>query len=217
LVSALALALAAPGASAASAGSPAASASSCTPPYCPSHRLKVNKGGNGEGTVTSSPAGINCGATCQADYEEGTTVTLAASAAPGSTFTKWTGAGCSGTGACVVTIERNTTVTAVFHEHPPNPPHPRVYVKPKHNGTVHCSVFLPEPGKTKIWGPSIQAVYIHARSRGKFKVALSPKGRAKQHLRNRGWTRKKQIFVLYRQGSSRTKVKRTVRFRQEGP
>ena len=197
---------------------PASSSASCTHPYCPSHRLKVNKGGDGAGTVVSSPAGIACGATCEADYEEGTKVTLTATAAPGSTFTKWAGAGCSGAGSCVVTIEHNTTVTAVFHTHaPPKPPHPhlKIKVKPKRNGHAKCIVSAPGPGKIKIWGHSIRAAYIHAGHKGKFKRVLRAKGGVKQHLRNRGWTRKKRIFVIYQQGSTRTKVTRFVRFRDK--
>jgi hypothetical protein len=41
-------------------------------------------------------------------------VTLTAGAATGSTFTGWSGGGCSGTGTCVVTLTAATTVTATF-------------------------------------------------------------------------------------------------------
>ena len=76
--------------------------------------LTVSKSGTGSGTVTSSPAGINCGATCTASYTSGTVVTLTASAAGGSTFSGWSGGGCSGTGTCSVTMNAATTVTATF-------------------------------------------------------------------------------------------------------
>src|SRR2546430_2177625 len=39
--------------------------------------LTVNRAGTGNGTATSSPPGINCGATCSAAYDSGTVVTLA--------------------------------------------------------------------------------------------------------------------------------------------
>ena len=76
--------------------------------------LTVNKGGTGSGTVTSSPAGIDCGATCSAPYPGGTVVTLTATPAGGSTFSGWSGGGCSGTGSCVVTMNAATTVAATF-------------------------------------------------------------------------------------------------------
>jgi hypothetical protein len=99
---------------AALAFSPApASAASCTPPYCPSHTLTVKKAGTGSGAVTSSPAGIECGAKCAASFEEGTAVALTAKAASGSVFTGWSG-GCHGTKACTLAIAADTTVTATF-------------------------------------------------------------------------------------------------------
>jgi hypothetical protein len=50
-------------------------------------------------------------------------VTLTASPAPGSTFTGWSGSGCSGAGTCRVTMNSDTTVTATFaHAAPPSPP-----------------------------------------------------------------------------------------------
>ncbi len=77
--------------------------------------LTVNKAGTGSGTVTSSPAGINCGATCgPVSFALNTVVTLTAAPAGGSAFTGWSGGGCSGTGTCVVTLSVATTVTATF-------------------------------------------------------------------------------------------------------
>ncbi len=80
----------------------------------PQQTLTVNKAGTGSGTVTSSPSGINCGSTCAAQFNQGTAVTLTASPTAGSTFTGWSGGGCSGTGTCQVTLSSDTTVTATF-------------------------------------------------------------------------------------------------------
>ena len=74
--------------------------------------VAVQKQGNGAGTVTSSPAGIDCGGTCQSQFPEGTTISLNAAAASGSAFAGWSG-GCSGLGACTVSGE--ATVTARFN------------------------------------------------------------------------------------------------------
>src|SRR5206468_3414929 len=78
--------------------------------------LSVSKPGSGSGTVTSNPAGISCGATCSASYNSGTSVTLTASPAGGSTFAGWSGGGCSGSGTtCTVTMNAATSVTATFN------------------------------------------------------------------------------------------------------
>lgn len=78
------------------------------------HTLSVSKAGSGTGTVTSSPAGINCGSDCSEAYAAGTSVTLSQSAAAGSTFAGWSGA-CSGTGSCVVSMTQARSVTATFN------------------------------------------------------------------------------------------------------
>jgi hypothetical protein len=81
-----------------------------------SYALTVAKTGSGTGTVTSSPAGINCGGTCSSSYNHGTQVVLTAAPTSGATFAGWSGPGvsCPGTGTCTVTVTAATTVTATF-------------------------------------------------------------------------------------------------------
>jgi len=81
--------------------------------FAPLKALRVHKPGNGIGTITSVPAGINCGVTCSAQYAQGTSVTLTATPDPDSTFTGWSGA-CSGTGDCTVKLNADTDVNANF-------------------------------------------------------------------------------------------------------
>jgi hypothetical protein len=76
--------------------------------------LTVTKSGTGSGTVTSVPAGITCGGDCSQSYSSGTTVTLAATSDAGSTFAGWSGAGCSGTNPCVVSMDAGKGVDASF-------------------------------------------------------------------------------------------------------
>jgi phospholipase C len=73
----------------------------------------------GSGSVTSSPgSGIDvCTSSCSATFANGTAVTLTATPNTGSTFTGWSGGGCTGTGTCSITTGSSTaqtTVTATF-------------------------------------------------------------------------------------------------------
>jgi hypothetical protein len=81
------------------------------------HLLKVTKAGSGSGTVTSSPAGINCGsgAGCEALYDHGTVVKLSGSAGAGSQPVVWTGCDAVvGANECEVTVSAAKNVTATF-------------------------------------------------------------------------------------------------------
>lgn len=78
------------------------------------HTLSVIKAGAGAGTISSVPSGIDCGTDCTENYLEGAIVTLKASPLAGSTFTGWSGGGCSGTGTCTVAMDQVYTVTADF-------------------------------------------------------------------------------------------------------
>lgn len=75
--------------------------------------LDINIQGGGSGTVTSTPAGIDCQSDCSASFLEDTVVQLQALASPGSQFSGWTG-DCSGMGACEVLMGKNRFVTATF-------------------------------------------------------------------------------------------------------
>jgi alpha-tubulin suppressor-like RCC1 family protein len=75
--------------------------------------LSVAKAGGGAGTVTSSPSGINCGATCSGTFIDGTSVTLTAAASAGSSFAGWSG-DCTGTGGCTLSMTAARSVTATF-------------------------------------------------------------------------------------------------------
>lgn len=68
----------------------------------------------GNGTVVSGSGDIDCGTDCTESYDENTTLTLTASPAPGAAFYGWDGAGCSGTGTCVVNVNDDLSVTALF-------------------------------------------------------------------------------------------------------
>jgi hypothetical protein len=88
----------------------------CTATFNPQvvgYTLTVVKSGTGSGTVTSFPVGINCGSDCSESYDQGTSVTLTATPASGSTFGGWSGdADCSDG---VVVMNANKACTATFN------------------------------------------------------------------------------------------------------
>lgn len=78
------------------------------------YTLTAATAGTGTGSVTSGPAGINCGTSCTASYDDGTSVTLTATPANGSVFNGWSGA-CTGSATQVaVTVDAARTCTASF-------------------------------------------------------------------------------------------------------
>jgi hypothetical protein len=93
-----------------------------TPPPPVTYSLTVITAGDGDGTVTSSPAGISS-PTLTAAFAENTSVTLSANAQIGSTFAGWSGAA-YGTAPAQITMDGDKTVTATFDLNSPPPPLP---------------------------------------------------------------------------------------------
>jgi RHS repeat-associated protein/uncharacterized repeat protein (TIGR02543 family) len=104
----------------------------------PEVTLSIAKTGSGAGTVTSMPAGIDCGSVCSTSYapdfaahqlepglgrghrqdtdpgKPAAIITLTAAPAIGSTFDGWTGACTGNAPTCTVTMDQSQTVTARF-------------------------------------------------------------------------------------------------------
>ncbi len=74
--------------------------------------VTVSKNGTGSGTITSNPAGIQCGISCSTNVSGA--ITLTATSASNSTFMAWGGA-CSGSApTCQLQVLSNQNVTATF-------------------------------------------------------------------------------------------------------
>lgn len=77
--------------------------------------LTMSTSGAGSGKIHYGSPAVACTASpCSATFVSGTRVVLGAVANTGSSFVGWTGGGCSGKGACVVTMSQAKTVTATF-------------------------------------------------------------------------------------------------------
>ncbi|MHA2621037.1 MAG: InlB B-repeat-containing protein, partial [bacterium JZ-2024 1] len=84
----------------------------CTATFVQQFTLTVTK--NGNGVVTSTPAGIDCGNICSAVYDIATSVTLIATEDPGWRFDSWSGCDATNGNQCMVTMNASRTVTARF-------------------------------------------------------------------------------------------------------
>ena len=101
----------------------------------------------GDGRITSSSGGIDCGTVCSATYAVGSTVTLTATAGSGSQFKGWTGA-CSGTGGCTVTLSQAVSVGAAFAAVPGARFTARPYLFKAVEGRLRASIAANDPEAT---------------------------------------------------------------------
>jgi hypothetical protein len=104
-------------------GVAACSGGDVTPPRV--QPLTLTVAGDGSGTVTSEPAGIDCrveggvaSGACTATFPASATVSLLTAAGALSEFGGWSGA-CSGAVACSLTLDRSRAVTGTFRRLPP--------------------------------------------------------------------------------------------------
>jgi hypothetical protein len=101
----------------------------------PKHTLTVTS--TGEGTVTSTPAGIECGqghTACSAEFEE---VAVTLTPAPATGYSVAWGGACSGTGSCSFNpMSANEAVTATFSAGPVNTGLPAISGTPYNGQTL---------------------------------------------------------------------------------
>ncbi len=112
--------------------------------------LTVTEAGAGTGTVRDGSGAIVCPTVCTASFASGTVVALTATPADGSTFAGWSGAGCTGTGGCSVTMSAAETVTATFNSG--NSP-VTIGLAPGSPSTVNTT-----PGSSAVFGLTLTAL-----------------------------------------------------------
>ena len=80
--------------------------------FVKTYTLTAKKVGNG--SVVSTPTGIDCGTDCTETFNTGTSVTLTATADSGYVFGSWSGCSTTSGATCTVTMSAAKTVTATF-------------------------------------------------------------------------------------------------------
>ncbi len=197
-------------------------------PAAITHTLSVTMAGTGSGAVTCN------GAACAASYTQGAEVTLAASPASGSTFAGWSGASCTGTGACKVTITADTAVTATFNATPSNNPRSNGgggsgggsnnTPKPPDNtatpGAVKPSgtsatmmLTVPGPGAIVVSGKGLVGAKYHAKGAGPVQLKLVLTSAEKKQLAKTGKVTIKVKIVYTPTGGSPGVTTKTITFK----
>ncbi len=104
--------------------------------------LTVDKTGSGSGTVTSTPAGIDCGTDCDEAYLPGTSVTLIATPTFDSTFGGWSGDPDCADGQVTLDANKQCTATFVYIDDC----HVRVNDTPAIYKTMQAAIDAAQPG-----------------------------------------------------------------------
>lgn len=132
--------------------------------------------GDGNGTVTSAPAGIDCGLTCRGTFQVGSPLTLTATAAADSKFASFT-VGCnSGTNRCSLTpTAADTPIVVYVYFALQSAPDPAVcnsfnfcWESPKPVGNRLNDAVLVAPGE--LWAVGDAGTVLHRKSSGAFEL-----------------------------------------------
>ncbi|MFK5952707.1 MAG: choice-of-anchor I family protein [Desulfobacterium sp.] len=118
---------------------------------------------DGNGSVSSSPLGIDCGDSCETSFESDSTITLTAEPAEGSYFVGWNGG--NNTVDFQITLTETTTVTAQFE-----PVDPADTVSLKKISTYATGLFDESAAEISAFDPKTQRLFVVNANSGRIDV-----------------------------------------------
>jgi hypothetical protein len=139
----------------------------------PTHQLEVII--DGQGTVSSQPAGINtCTKRCSTAFPDGQPVVLSAKADNGSTFAGWHHPACNQDSTCKLTLNRPLRIEASFHRVPGPAPAPAPGPSPP---SLTADLVVSSLGRD-----SVTITNRGAASVGRFEVRITNRSREYEKL-----------------------------------
>jgi hypothetical protein len=155
------------------------------PPFRLTPRVKVKRGGSGQGRVSGS--GIDCPPTCEASLDYQARVRLQAEESAGSTFVRWEGV-CSTDRTCVFSAGSATEVQARFETATPPPTTTTTTTTTTRSTTTtttSTSPTTPTTTRPRPRAPRIGNVSVHGRGATRvvrFAIIVDRAGRASARL-----------------------------------
>jgi hypothetical protein len=174
--------------------------------------LAISVTGEGAGTITSDPAGIECGTPCSGAYAPGTKVTLTAKPDEESAFTGWSGCDSSKGTTCTVTLSSSKTVGASFAEATPL----EIGGVSLNGAKATLSVVVPSKGTLSAKAKQIKPVSAKARKAETLSLPLSLNKAAKKALAKKGKLKVKVTLSFKPSGAGAPReLEKTITFRKK--
>jgi hypothetical protein len=187
-------------------------------PFQITARIRVTRGGSGQGSVTGS--GITCGTACMVDLDYQARVSLKADPSPGSTFVRWVGV-CATSPTCLFSAGSATVIQARFEASPPATPlapPPAATTSPSTPTPTPTPTPAPTPAPsptTRAFAPQLARVSTLGRGAGRviaLVVIADRPARLRVRLLKRGRRVAARTFALAsRRNSIRLRVPRSAR------